>query len=271
MHVKRTGFTIVELLIVIVVVAILATISAVAYNGISDQARDTAKLVEVNQFIKQLELYKMEHREYPTVSPSGSLFATDTLRRDFVAHVNPEPDNYRQKRELFESTYDIAIPEGVLYYKKTYNPAAPRELDAAYVMATFYNNNNIPEANRSNRLKAGAQNGAWPQLVLYAENPCALPVNKLLANIPQSNSGLGASWGRLYDAAKRPTDNGMNYTSSARESAVTYTSTTFYTVSGHEDCGRVTYLDDWTGWGDTHNRNTRKSGVGLFVLKQGSR
>lgn len=36
---KRTGFTIVELLIVIVVIAILATISVVAYNGIQDRAR----------------------------------------------------------------------------------------------------------------------------------------------------------------------------------------------------------------------------------------
>ena len=38
---QRRGFTIVELLIVIVVIAILAAITIVAYNGIQNRANDT--------------------------------------------------------------------------------------------------------------------------------------------------------------------------------------------------------------------------------------
>ena len=37
---KTKGFTLVELLIVIVVIAILAAISIVAYNGVTSKARD---------------------------------------------------------------------------------------------------------------------------------------------------------------------------------------------------------------------------------------
>jgi prepilin-type N-terminal cleavage/methylation domain-containing protein len=38
----KSGFTIVELLIVIVVIGILAAITIVAYNGIQDRANDTS-------------------------------------------------------------------------------------------------------------------------------------------------------------------------------------------------------------------------------------
>ena len=38
---KRTGFTIVELLIVIVVIGILAAITIVAFNGIQTRAKNT--------------------------------------------------------------------------------------------------------------------------------------------------------------------------------------------------------------------------------------
>jgi prepilin-type N-terminal cleavage/methylation domain-containing protein len=39
---QQSGFTIVELLIVIVVIAILAAITVVAYNGIQDRARNSS-------------------------------------------------------------------------------------------------------------------------------------------------------------------------------------------------------------------------------------
>jgi len=39
---KQSGFTIVELLIVVVVIAILAAITIVAYNGIQNRAKSSA-------------------------------------------------------------------------------------------------------------------------------------------------------------------------------------------------------------------------------------
>lgn len=65
---KRTssvGFTIVELLIVIVVIGILAAITIVAYNGIQQRARDTDRRQGVATIKKALELYKIDNGGYP--------------------------------------------------------------------------------------------------------------------------------------------------------------------------------------------------------------
>ena len=45
---KQRGFTIVELLIVIVVIGVLAAITIVAYNGIQSRARDSARVSDIN-------------------------------------------------------------------------------------------------------------------------------------------------------------------------------------------------------------------------------
>jgi prepilin-type N-terminal cleavage/methylation domain-containing protein len=49
------GFTIVELLIVIVVIGILAAIVVVAYNGIQEQARSASRDSDVAQYYKAIE------------------------------------------------------------------------------------------------------------------------------------------------------------------------------------------------------------------------
>ncbi len=52
----RYGFTIVELLIVIVVIAILASISVVAYNGIQDRSRNSKVAADISQIVKAVQL-----------------------------------------------------------------------------------------------------------------------------------------------------------------------------------------------------------------------
>ncbi len=72
---KKTtsGFTIVELLIVIVVIAILAAISVVAYNGISQRARDSARTSDMKSIKTALEFYKSDNNRYPSAtSGNGS-------------------------------------------------------------------------------------------------------------------------------------------------------------------------------------------------------
>lgn len=62
---SKTGFTIVELLIVIVVIAILAAVSIVAYNGIQTRAENTKTVNAVSAWVKALQLYKADTGNYP--------------------------------------------------------------------------------------------------------------------------------------------------------------------------------------------------------------
>jgi prepilin-type N-terminal cleavage/methylation domain-containing protein len=62
---SRSGFTIVELLVVIVVIAILAAITIVAYNGIQQRARTAQTQQALTSWIKALELYKADNGKWP--------------------------------------------------------------------------------------------------------------------------------------------------------------------------------------------------------------
>lgn len=61
---KQTGFTIVELLIVIVVIGILAAITIVAFNGVQSRARDTQRKSDLAQLAKAIHYYAADKGDY---------------------------------------------------------------------------------------------------------------------------------------------------------------------------------------------------------------
>ena len=60
-----SGFTIVELLIVIVVIAVLAAITLVAFNGIQNRGHDAAVQSDLQTLAKKLRLYYVDNEAYP--------------------------------------------------------------------------------------------------------------------------------------------------------------------------------------------------------------
>lgn len=73
-----TGFTIVELLIVIVVIGILAAITLVAYNGIQSRANTTAATMTANSVEKKAEAYNAINSTYPTTVTGATGFDNNT-------------------------------------------------------------------------------------------------------------------------------------------------------------------------------------------------
>lgn len=74
----QKGFTIVELLIVVVVIAILAAITIVSYNGITARSNAAAGLAAANSASKKANLYYTELSAYPTAPSQLTGAATST-------------------------------------------------------------------------------------------------------------------------------------------------------------------------------------------------
>lgn len=86
---KNQGFTIVELLIVVVVIAILAAITIVSYNGITNRANASSAKSTAATWQKKIELYQAEKGGYPFAFSSLNTAPTTSSDAWYVAPTTP--------------------------------------------------------------------------------------------------------------------------------------------------------------------------------------
>jgi prepilin-type N-terminal cleavage/methylation domain-containing protein len=78
---KQSGFTIVELLIVIVVIGILAAIVITTFTGVQKKARDADRKSDINALYSQIEVYFAQNGKYPTLANvNSSSFRSSDLK-----------------------------------------------------------------------------------------------------------------------------------------------------------------------------------------------
>lgn len=116
--IKNYGFTIVELLVTIVIIAVLATIVTVSYRGITSKASEAALTADLTNASKKLSMYYAEYGTYPddldntTGCPTGPHLDTNYC----IKLGNNTSFDYTLKTP---STYDLTFTKGTLSYQVT--------------------------------------------------------------------------------------------------------------------------------------------------------
>lgn len=68
----RSGFTIIELLVVVALIGMLSSVILVMLTGLREDARDTRRVADLAQLEKGLELYYTDHQHYPKESDGAN-------------------------------------------------------------------------------------------------------------------------------------------------------------------------------------------------------
>lgn len=118
--IKQSGFTIVELLIVIVVIAILAAITIVAYNGIQNRAKNSAAQALSNNVTKKAEAYNTIQSIYATNTELKNNYKTGT--------TTVSTDTESQLDTTTAAAIQVANPtdEKAIGYTKCITPAGAK-------------------------------------------------------------------------------------------------------------------------------------------------
>lgn len=103
----QQGFTIVELLIVIVIIGILAALVFVQFNNMQARARDAERKADVRLIESKLAEYNADNGEYPTAA-AGTAIATGLAPIDGIpADALEDPGTTDYTYESDGATYTL--------------------------------------------------------------------------------------------------------------------------------------------------------------------
>lgn len=125
----NSGFTIVELLIVIVVIGILAAITIVAYNGIQNRAKASSATTTAGSIAKKAEIYNADENSVGGYPSTLAVLTGATSDATYAV-----PSNTVTAATTFSGT-DSDIGKRVLYQVCGHNGAATAAGSAANVIA----------------------------------------------------------------------------------------------------------------------------------------
>lgn len=134
---RQSGFTIVELMIVIIIIGILAALVITQVLGATQQARDTSRKNNVNNISTQLEAYFAKTGGYPTNTDintaawrTGNLFSAGNNGAAFADASSPS-------YTTLDATAPTAAPGHLAYIPGPAGCVSPTAADGTANTGTF--------------------------------------------------------------------------------------------------------------------------------------
>lgn len=88
---KTDGFTIIELLVVVIIVGILATLVATTYGGVQAKNRNSDREASLDTLQAQLETYYAQYSKYPTLANINDASWRKANMKDLAASNMQDP------------------------------------------------------------------------------------------------------------------------------------------------------------------------------------
>lgn len=118
---KQLGFTIVELLIVIIVIGILAAISVVTYSHISNKARSSATKADLTNIETKLKTYHVQNDRFPASLEEMKADGFGATEKMNWGDWNDEAGTTRGKYRVATSNYNDGNNLGLNVYYWDYD------------------------------------------------------------------------------------------------------------------------------------------------------
>ena len=113
---NQKGFTIVELLIVIVVIGILAALVITTFTGIQQKARNTERTTDIKALHGQVEAYYAQNGKYPTLANLNDSTWRGTNMKGLDAEALKDPKGTAQTLVASPAansySYDVTASDG---------------------------------------------------------------------------------------------------------------------------------------------------------------
>lgn len=114
---NQGGFTLIELLTVIAIIGVLSTVALTSLTAARNRARDAKRHAEIEQIQKALELYYLDHGEYPLSGGSTASFQNT----GWTNSGNASWDALAASLAPYMATLPVDPVNDVTLFRRTYN------------------------------------------------------------------------------------------------------------------------------------------------------